>query len=122
MDKELIQQGGPAVEGINLVSYFDPSSDQQSYLDFKEKYRHAYKEDPSFSAVYSYEAAMILFDALEQSQKHKPDLVKQTILDKKTYQGLQGEITFDSFGDPVRNLYHYTIKNGQFEKVNYEKK
>ena len=65
---------------------------------------------------------MILFDALEQSQKHKPDLVKQTILDKKTYQGLQGEITFDSFGDPVRNLYHCTIKNGQFEKVNYEKK
>lgn len=122
MDKALIQQGGPAVEGINIVSYFDPASERQSYLDFKEKYRLAYKQDPSFSAVYTYEAAMILFDALEQSPTSKPESVKQTILENKTYQGLQGVISFDSFGDPIRDLYHYTIKNGQFKKVNNEKK
>lgn len=122
MNNDLILQGGPGVEGVNIVSFFDPDSTQHAYLDFKENYRQAYHEEPSFSAVYTYEAAMILFDAIDKSQTTKPEVVKKTILQTKTYQGLQNEINFDAFGDATREIYHYTVKNGQFEKVKQWKK
>lgn len=116
MNNNLIIQGGPAVEGIHISSLFDPNSEDPNYLKFKENYQDKYGDLPSFSAVYTYEAAMILFDAIETSQTTDPAVIKKTILDTKTYQGLQNEISIDRFGDATRKIYNYTIKNRQFEK------
>jgi len=117
MNNDLILQGGDAVEGVHIPSLIDTESQQPEYLDFEKTYLSKYGEEPNFAATYSYEAAMILFDAMERTNRYDPDSIKAAIIEKSKYQGLQSEIFIDEYGDANRTLYHYIIKDGQFKKV-----
>lgn len=117
MSNDLILQGGDSVEGVHIVSLLDLDSQQPDYLAFKKTYFSKYGTEPAFPAIYSYEAAMILFDAMKTTRSQDPQTIKSAIIEKSTHQGLQNEITINAYGDANRNLYPYIIKNGQFEKA-----
>ncbi|PKM48262.1 MAG: amino acid ABC transporter substrate-binding protein, partial [Firmicutes bacterium HGW-Firmicutes-6] len=63
------------------------------------------------------EAAMVLFNAMEESNSNNPDTIKKTIIKKGTYQGLQSEININEYGDATRTIYQYIVKDGQFKKA-----
>ncbi len=117
MNNDLILQGGDAVEGVQIPSLIDTESQKAEYLNFREAYFNQYGSVPNFAAIYSYEAAKILFETMETKNSFDPEIIKEAIIKKSHYQGLQGEITIDKNGDAKRSLYHYLIKDGQFEKV-----
>lgn len=117
MNNDLIFQGGESVEGVNLTSLIDYDSQKPEYQTFREAYLKKYGTEPPFSASYSYEAAMILFETMKVTNSLEPEKIKAAIIKKGTFQGLQAEININQFGDGSRKLYHYVIKDGQFEKV-----
>jgi hypothetical protein len=45
-------------------------------------------------------------------------MLRETIKDIGSFQGLQGELTFDKFGDVKRQHILMTIQNGQFQAMN----
>lgn len=113
---ELLKMGGSAVEGLTLCRYFDSSDQSPSYLRFKSAYRERYKVEPTFAAAYSYEAVKIVAAALARNGGD-PRRLKETLLAMGKYQGLQGEITLDRFGDAVRKVFVIRIDNGAFTRV-----
>ena len=63
---------------------------------------------------------MILSEALETQKSLKnitSESVKNKILNIEKFQGLQGSIIFNQYGDIDRKNYIYEIRNGQYEVV-----
>lgn len=93
---------------------------------FLQKYEEAYNEKPiAVFAAQAYDAAMILFDAIEVSVKTtgRDILIGRTALRAALYatvdyQGLSGTLTCSLLGDCAPpNIVMYQLLNGEFEVI-----
>jgi branched-chain amino acid transport system substrate-binding protein len=109
---KLIQHGGSAVEGIALIRTFDEQSTREHYLEFKKHYYERFKIEPNFAAAGAYDAAQQLLNALAHAET--PEHVKKAIAAQPLFHGLQGDISMDQYGDPRRDVFIFTVKNGEF--------
>ena len=112
---QLIEMGGPAVEGLELMLQFDKQGTQQPFLDFLTQYREIFNCEPSFNSYLAYESVMIVLTAIKQ--KSPRESMKEAILKYGPYEGLQTTITIDGFGDIQREALFAVIKDRQFEKL-----
>lgn len=117
MNNDLLSQGGKSVEGISITSLIDSDSQSPSYLVFRQKFINKYGSEPTFASVYTYEAVMVLADAIKTANSEDPETIKNTIINKGTYQGLQSDIVIDQYGDAKRMIFEYLVKDGQFKKA-----
>jgi branched-chain amino acid transport system substrate-binding protein len=90
---------------------FDSESQHERYLRFKAQFLERFGTEPDFAAALGYEAAQILLDALSRTKK-MADLKDMII--NRAFQGLQGEMTMDQYGDIIWKSVIVTVKNGQF--------
>lgn len=114
---DLIEKGGNAVEGMFIVGSIDLNNKEKRFVDFYKNYLNKYGEEPSFSSVYSYEAANALFDAMKESPNLNPSTLKKTIIEKKNFKGLQGDYQINKFGDNIRKYMIFKIEDGKLRKV-----
>ncbi len=116
---ELIQQGGTAVEGLMGAHFFDPQSKASEYLTFQEEYRDRFGKKPEFGAFFSYEALQVLLYALENTESWSGKGLRQVIINRGYYPGLQGDFFIDSYGDCQREEFMYRVEQGRFNRINY---
>lgn len=117
MTPDIIPNGGKAVEKIVFLSVFDPNSQNPAYLNFRKKHLEWFKTEPSFAAVYTYDALFVLAQTMKQSPSLNPVHLKKTLLTTEKYQGLQSDIEFNQYGDVIRTYYFFKILNGEFIKT-----
>lgn len=111
---ELLTKGGRNVDGIELESVYNPSYDSPAYLQFTEQYLKRFARKPSLAASHSYEAVLVLAEALRKTGGEKAGLPEALVQIKK-FTGIQGEFTMDAYGDVQRIIFIVTVNNGQFE-------
>lgn len=109
---DLIQYGGPAVEGIFMVEEFNKESVQPEYLAFRRKFLQSYGREPGFAAAYGYEAATVLFAAMRKDLELND--LKHTILEIGSFPGLDGDLIIDEYGDTKIRCYLGSVENGKF--------
>ena len=109
---ELIQHGGSAVEGIIFSQGYDNKSQHPDFLKFKKQYYERFEREAGLGAVYGYEAAQLLLAALSDTDS-KHDL-RHAILHQQSFQGLQGTLKLDAYGDAIRKHFLAIIQDGQF--------
>ncbi len=114
--EEFLQYGGPMVEGSIFNANFSGTEDKR-YIEFKNRFNERFSKSPNFAAIRGYEAAELLFKGLEKT-KGSANGLKQTILGIKEFQGLQGPIRMDKFGDTHLDSFIIVVKNGKFTRVN----
>lgn len=117
MTNDLLAHGGNAVEGFYGVSFIDYESKERKYLDFRQKYKKKYEYEPTFASILSYESVMVLAEAMKGSGAMDTDRLKQYIMNKKVFDGLQGEFTINRYGDTDRQIFLYQIRNNKFSRV-----
>lgn len=110
--EELIQLGGKAIDGLEVVQSYDRGDRSPRYREFANTYRANFRSDPGYSAVAAYDAAVLLFAALEQREAGQS--LKEAILSVGEVPGLQQPIAVDRFGDGRRRAYFMVIRGGQF--------
>ncbi len=115
MTPELISHGGGAVEGLLFSQQFDQNSTAPDYLRFKSDYISRFGSEPNFGSVHAYNAARVLLEAL--SIDSGPDNLKDTIIAKGTFSGLQGDFEIDRYGDTHSRRTLLTIRDGQFTRI-----
>lgn len=115
MTKELINHGGKAVEGACLVNFYNNDIYGEKYEKFSAEYKMKYKDNPGFVAQFAYEAVMVLFDAMKNSQDLSTDSLKTYINQTLEFEGLREPLAFDKYGDMNRSHYIYKIENGEFK-------
>jgi branched-chain amino acid transport system substrate-binding protein len=109
---DFLKQGGASVEGVIFSQTFNNESQDPNYTHFKELFTKYFEREPDFAAAFSYEAAQLLFTALSKTENVKN--LKATILKQRVFNGLQGELSIDQYGDSTHQRFLLTVKNGQF--------
>lgn len=110
---ELLVKGGAAVEGLQLLSVYDPESKHPAFQAFHTHFEQRYRRTPSFAAVYSYEAVLVLAEGLRRSDGQAEGL-REALHDLGRVNVLQGELVFDQYGDVRRDLYMTVVRDGKF--------
>ena len=110
--RDIFRHGGDAVNGIYFFDTFDSDNRSESYLAFKRDFESRYQYLPGFAALYSYEAARVVIEALKHAGA-EADL-KDAILSIGEFQGLQAKFKMDRFGDVKRRRILKTIQDGKF--------
>lgn len=114
---DLIKNGGTAVEGAVAVSIADLDFRSSGGKEFRKAYLEEYGEEPSFTAIFGWEAAAVLREALSRTYTPTPAGVKDAVLGIGTFRGLQGNIVFDAKGDASRTQFLFIIKDGTFVRL-----
>jgi branched-chain amino acid transport system substrate-binding protein len=112
----LISNGGQAVEGMEIEQAYDITSKSQNFVEFKSDYEARFGNEASFGAAYSYEATMVLAEALKKANCNK-DTIKEALLGIHDFEGLIDKISIDKFGDVERPYYISQISNERFYRI-----
>lgn len=110
--QQLIELGGKAVDGIEVLHLYNKFGKEEKYLRFVTAYQDRFNTPPSFSSILAYETAQILITAMKKTKNMEDsESIKKTILANSPYQGLQQTLKIDAYGDSRRQA-HFVIVNG----------
>ena len=113
----LITSGGDSVEG-SIYSYgFDANATTGKQGEFIIKYKNKYGEEPSWHSALAYDAVKIYSKAVKDCGYITNSSCIKSDIYNIIYNGAQGKISFDSYGDANFPVTLKTIRKGKF--VNY---
>ena len=110
--ERLIALGGRTIEGLELVQSYDRTDQSERYRAFAEAYHSQFQQAPGYASVAAYDAATVLFKAL--AERDSAGGLKQALLGMGRVQGLQQEISFNTYGDAQRRAFFVVVRDGQF--------
>jgi branched-chain amino acid transport system substrate-binding protein len=111
----LLELGGGAVEGMLVAQAYDRADSSPRFRSFVDAYQARFGRQPSYSAIVSYDAVLVLTQAMAQAGRGES--LRDTVLRHQPYQGVQGAIRFDGFGDGTRPAFFSVVRNGRFEPL-----
>ncbi|AXH12980.1 ABC transporter substrate-binding protein [Halarcobacter bivalviorum] len=109
-----IENSGKASEGVIFNIDYDEKSSNPNYKEFVNKYVKKYGIPPSMYASKAYELSKIIIEILKVGDETE---IKQNLLAKREFEGLQDKIIFDEYGDVIRKYYNFKVINGEFVRV-----
>lgn len=117
MTEDILQKSGNTGEGAYFASFIDYASTNSKYIKFVEDYTYIHGKNPSFGAFFSYECVMLLKEGIIGSNSLSSKKIKNYLSKIGNFNGIQGDIEINRYGDSKREKYLYTIKNNKFVKV-----
>lgn len=114
--ERFIELAGSAAEGVHLAQFINRNDRSLRYVGFVKAYRERFGgQEPGFAGTAGYDAALVAIEALEQ--RTKGTSLKQTILNRARFSGVQQTITLDRFGDADRKNFTTVVRNGTFVTI-----
>ena len=117
MTDDLFAFGGRSVERLVGVMYLDPEDDSPAYRAFREEYSRRYGEEPSFASAYGYDAVMVLAKAMAAARRLDGPSIKEALLGIGRFDGLQGRIVLDRYGDCEKEPFVFRVRDGRFQRA-----
>jgi branched-chain amino acid transport system substrate-binding protein len=111
--EQLLELGGQAVEGVELIQLYDRHDQSARFTRFTQRYEQQFREMPGFGSVGGHDAATVLLDALRR--KANAMSLKDALRTQGPFEGLQQSVAFDENGDNrERKPFFVTIRTGKF--------
>ncbi len=112
---EFIDIGGDAVEGAAFSTFFATETPitQESKV-FLDAYREEYKKEPSAVTALSYDAYLVILDAIKRANSTDPVKIRDEIAKTKNFPGAAGVITIDENNNAVKDAVLKVVKDGKF--------
>lgn len=111
--EQLLELGGQAVEGVELIQLYDRHDQSASFTRFAQRYAKQFREQPGFGSVGGHDAATAVLDALRR--KPRALSLKDALRAHGPFDGLQQPVAFDVNGDNLqRKPFFVTIQAGKF--------
>lgn len=124
MNNDFIRYAGSYGEGVIFVHPFDYNNTSKDYTDFRRRYINKFNIEPLFSAAYTYEAFMILKEALQDIEyTDNTTLYSKKLkeaLRNKEHNGLQQKFKIDKYGDVIRENHVFSVKDGAFKRISID--
>jgi branched-chain amino acid transport system substrate-binding protein len=103
-------------EGVIIATNLDRDDPRPVVQDFLKNYKAAYGIDPDMVGASSYDAFMILVNAVGRAGSvNRTDVIK-ALLETKDYNGLTGKIGKFVKGEVVKPVQFQIVKNGKFRR------
>lgn len=114
---DLLRNGGRAVEGAVAVSIADFEFRTPAGKEFEGAFKARYGEEPSFTAMFGWEAAAILRAAIAAEGSRDASVLRDRIMTIGRFEGLQGPIEFSPAGIATRTMFTFRIEDGAFKRI-----
>jgi branched-chain amino acid transport system substrate-binding protein len=93
---KLYEIGGQAINGNYFSNHYTTESTDPTVVDFIKRYKEKYNgETPDGLAALGYDAARVLFEAMERAPDLKPSSIRDEIAKTAGFLGVTGKITMD---------------------------
>lgn len=113
---ELIKWGGEYVEGMIFGIDYAADNPNPEFIKFRESYRHRFGVMPNFAAAFSYEAVLVLAEALKKTGGSRDGLA-DALAPSETINGVIGPFKLNEYGDVKRNVFIVTVQDGGYRTV-----
>jgi branched-chain amino acid transport system substrate-binding protein len=114
---QLTEIGGAALDGSYFSNHYSAEDPNPTIQKFVTDYRAKYNETPDGLAALGYDAAKILFDAMERAGTTDPTAVRDALAQTQNFPGVTGTITIDAQRNAVKPAVILKIENGEYEYV-----
>lgn len=108
----LIELGGVHVEQAIVSHHYDPESKHPAYVSFRQRFIQRFNQEPDFPGIAAYNVTMAILTGLKTRDTTRS--LRDELLATGTFNGLQGPLTFDEFGDSHNRGIVTEIENGCF--------
>jgi len=115
--QELIEIGGPAVEGTYYSTHASSDSTAPEVRNFVAKYRARWNEVPDSLSALGYDAVYLVADALRRAGTTDHAALRDAIAATKDFPGVTGKITIDAQRNAAKSAVILTVKDGHFRFV-----
>lgn len=110
--ERLVELGGRFIEGAYVPQYIDRDSPDKNYQDFRNRFIKRFNHEPGFPGLVGYNATKVVIDRLQNLEEGQN--LKDEILKKRVFPGIQGQVQFDEFGDAISKTYVTQVINNKF--------
>ncbi len=120
---ELINIGGPAVDGFSFTAHFHPAGAQNVLgKDFMESYQELkkagqLKEDLASFHVLGADSYFLLLDAIKRANSIDGDDLKRALESTKNFKGASGTFSIGRDGNAIKSAVILTVRDGKFVYV-----
>lgn len=112
---KFLEIAGDAAEGVIIATNLNRDDPRPVVQNFLKNYRSAYGHDADMVGASSYDAFMILVDAVKKAGTD-PKAIQKALLETKDYDGLTGKISRFAQGEVVKPVQIQIVKEGRFRR------
>src|SRR5262249_5300071 len=110
---KLVEIGGDAIEGSYYANHYSFEETRPAVQEFVKKFQAKYGTVPDGLSALGYDAALVLFDAMDRAKSLEgPDLA-EAIAETKNFPAVTGVITLDKNRNPMKSAVMLVVKNGK---------
>ncbi len=105
--------GGDAVQGSYFSNHYSPEEQTPAVVNFVQKYKSKHGVAPDALAALGYDAANLLFAAIDKSPSLSGKDLAATIAATKGFAGVTGEITINAERDASKSAVVVKVDHGK---------
>ncbi len=113
--QELLTLGGADLEGAFFSTHYAADIATPKAQRFIKAYEAKYGKKPDDVAALTYDAGMMLCNAITQAGSLDRQKVRDVLAQGKEFEGVTGKMTFQGSGDPVKSAVILEVKDGRFK-------
>lgn len=111
--EELPKIAGDAINGNYFSNHYAAEEDRPEVKNFVEKYKQAYGKTPDGLAALGYDAALVLFDAMERAKSLDGKDLRDAIAETKNFTGVTGTFSIDENRNAQKSAVIVEYKDGK---------
>ena len=111
--EELPKIAGDAINGNYFSNHYAPEEDRPEVKNFVEKYKQEYGKTPDGLAALGYDAALVLFDAMERAPSLDGKALRDAIAATKNFTGVTGTFSIDENRNAQKSAVIVEYKGGK---------
>lgn len=117
---QVIQLAGEKANGLVAPSCFFLSEDDAPAWEYATKFEKEAGFKPTIHGPLSYDAALVLCDAIERAGSTDREAIREALQATKGFKGLAGDYEFTEDGDMIRQYRVLQVEDGQWNaKTDY---
>jgi len=113
----LVEIGGAALNGSYFSNHYSQDDPSPAIQSFVAAYEQRFGSKPDALAGLGYDAAMLLFDAMERAGTTEGAALRDAIAATTNFTGITGQITLDANRNPIKPAVVLEVKDGALAYV-----
>ena len=111
--EELPKIAGDAINGNYFSNHYAPEEDRPEVKNFVENFKKEYGKTPDGLAALGYDAALVLFDAMERAPSLEGKALRDAIAETKNFTGVTGTFSIDENRNALKSAVVVKYEGGK---------
>lgn len=112
---KLFEIAGDSINGSYISTHFSPESEDEQIQNFLKNYKARFGEEPSVLSALGYDAARVMYAAMEKTENCDSTEIKNEVNKTKDFKGITGTISLDQNRNAVKSAFVLEAKDGGFK-------